>query len=267
MLPSGCGPRAALVRRHGTAGLSRSLWESAGGGFGGAWCMGLVALLPGRCGPLRGRGWAPLAWQAGYRADVSLVGLQHPAGWRGGEVGEGGGAPGFPCGPPPVCWFVSPAAAGGWLEGPCLDPPCGRLCGAARPPLQRALPGLFGIPWRRSRPGGLAAGGSFWPSRPPMCREGGGRGGRSVCCPPRGRGSGAPGGRGEGGRSASVRPPASLGRATKRVSWASLSSWRGLFPCFSGSCLRAAARMRSAGCPCAPVQDYRTVVVTGGPGG
>ena len=35
----------------------------------------------------------------------------------------------------------------------------------------------------------------------------------------------------------------------------------------TGSCSRAAARMRSAGCPCAPAQDSRPVEVTVGPGG
>ena len=181
-----------------------------------------------------------------------------PRAWGGGEGGEGGvGRPEVPRRPPPVPWFISLAAAVGWLEGPCPDPPVRWLCGAARPPLQRALPGLFGIPGRRSRPRGLAAGGSVpavTPAHVPRGRPGGG-GGQSVCRPLSGASLGGPWGRWAGGHSASVRPPASLERAPKRASSASLTSWRVWSPYCSGSCLCAAARMRSAGCPCAPAQD------------
>ena len=116
-----------------------------------------------------------------------------PPGWGGGRGGGGGGHTGVPRRPSPVPWFVSRAAAGGWLESPCPDPPCGRLCGAARLPLHRALPGLFGIPGRRARPGGLAASGSVpavTPAHVPRGRPG--WGGRSVSRPPLGAGWGAP---------------------------------------------------------------------------
>ena len=92
-------------------------------------------------------------------------------------------------------------------------------------------------------------------------------GGRFVCRPPSGAWLGGPGVRGAGGRSALVRPSASLGPALKRASSASLSPWRVWFPYCSGSCPCAAARMRSAGCPCAPARDCRPVEVTVGVAG
>ena len=88
----------------------------------------------------------------------------------------------------------------------------------------------------------------------------GGVGGGAVCVPS-GAWLGGPGGRGTGGRCASVCPSASLGRAPKRASSASLSPWRVWSPYCSGSCPCAAARMRFAGCPCAPAPDCRHVEV------
>ena len=71
-----------------------------------------------------------------------------------------------------------------------------------------------------------------------------------------------PRGAGAGGRSASVRPSASLGRAPKGASLASLCPWRPWSPYCPGSCSCASALMRSAVCQCAPAQDCRPVEVT-----
>ena len=81
-----------------------------------------------------------------------------------------------------------------------------------------------------------------------------------------GRGWRVPGG-GARGPSALVRTSASLGVAPKRASLAPLSPWRVWSAYCSGLCPRAAARMRSAGCSCAPAQDCRPVKVTVGVGG
>ena len=88
-----------------------------------------------------------------------------------------------------------------------------------------------------------------------------------MCRPPSGAWLGGPGRRGAGGRSASVRPSASLGRAPKRALLASLSSWRVWSPYCSGSCPRAATRIWSAGRPCTPARDCKPVGVTVGVGG
>ena len=79
----------------------------------------------------------------------------------GGGIGVRGGvsrrgSPSPPFGP----LVLFSGGCGGWLEGPGPGPPYGRQCSAARPSLQRVRPGLFGVPGRRARPGGLAAGGS-----------------------------------------------------------------------------------------------------------
>ena len=162
-----------------------------GSRFGGAWRMGLVALLPGCRGPLEGGGGLP--WPGGG------VHSRRPGGF-GGRAGRGGGLAGAPPCPPSAPCSASPAAARGWLEGPCPDPPAKVLCGAARPPLHRALPGLFGIPGLRARPGWLAAVGSVpdvTPAHVPPSWPG--RGG-AVCVPPSPRGVvGAPRGAGDGG--------------------------------------------------------------------
>ena len=161
--------------------------------------MGLVALLPGRSGPLgAGGGGATLAWQGGYRADVPLAALQHPAGW--GERGGGArrGSPSPPVGP--LARF--PGGCRGIARGYLPRPPLRLAVRAARPPLQRALPGLFCSPGRRARPGGLAAGGSVpavTPAHLPRWRPGGGGGlGRSVSRPPSGAWLGGPRGAGGG---------------------------------------------------------------------
>ena len=95
------------------------------------------------CVPCAFRGLGPVAPQV------------RPGG-RGGRVG--GGSAGDLHRPlfGPLFFFLG--GCGGWLEGPGPDPPSGRLCGAARPPLQLARPGLLGVPGCRARPGGLAAG-------------------------------------------------------------------------------------------------------------
>ena len=97
---------------------------------------------------------------------------------------------------------------GGGRPGPVCPLPGLGLCA----PL-RAAPCDHGV----SAPGG--GGGGVW-------------GGRPVCSPP---GGVAGGPRGAGGRSTSVRPSASPGRAPKLGLSASLSSWRAWPPYCSGS--------------------------------
>ena len=146
------------------------------------------------------------------------------SGVGGGEGRVGGGRQSSPS-PPfgPLVHF--PGGCGGWLEGPGPDSPYGRRCCAARPPLQRARPGLFGVSGCSARPGGFAAGWSVsavTPSHVPCARPGGG----SVCRPSLGAWLGVFGARGAGNRSASVRPSAFLGRAPERASRALLRPWR-----------------------------------------
>ena len=216
---------------------------------------------PPGCGALSGGGGGSPGPAGGVKGRRLLGRPPASRGLGGGEKGErGGGRAGVPRPPPPVPWLGSPAAAWGWLVGPSPGPPYSWLRGYARPPLLRARPGLFGIPERRARPGWLLMG-QLLPSRPSTCRAGGRGGGGLRQC------AALPRGRGAVGRSASVRPSASLGWALKRASWASPSPWRAWSQYCSGSCPRAAALMRSAGCPCAPVQGCRPVEVTLGVGG
>ena len=189
---------------------------------GGAWRMGLTALPPGCPWPDGGGKGTASPWHA----------LNIPRAEGGGRGGRGGGGSRRGSSPPPSGPLArSPGGCGGWLEAPGPGPLHGRQRGAARPPLPRARPGLFGILGRRARPG--------WP--PVGQSGGGGGGGRLVCRPPSGARLGGPGGRGVGGRSASVRPSASLRRVPKRASPALPSPWRAWPPYCTGSRPRAAA--------------------------
>ena len=85
-----------------------------------------------------------------------------------------------------------------------------------------------------------------------LCGRPGGEG-RSVCHPPSGAWLGGGGERGEGGRSASVRPSASLGCAPKRAYRRCL---------VHGGCGLHAAQVCVRPCPCAPPQECRPVEVT-----
>ena len=156
---------------------------------------------------------------------------------------------------PPVPQPGPSAAAGGWLVGPGPSCPHGWRRGAARPSLPRARSGLFCSPGRRARSGSPPVGQSGW------------GGGRSVRCLPSGARWGGPGVRRGGVRSAPVFPSVSPGRASKRAALALPSPWREWRPYCTGSCLLAAARMRSAGCPCAPAQGCCPAAVTLGAGG
>ena len=74
---------------------------------------------------------------------------------------------------------VSPAPSTNIVTSPTSEPSCGgcRRWSAARPSLQRVRPGLFGVPGRRARPRGLAAGGSVpavTPAHAPCGWPGGG---------------------------------------------------------------------------------------------
>ena len=109
---------------------------------------------------------------------------------------------------------------GGWRDGSPPPSPVPHLSPV------RVRPGPWGSPRRRARP---AAGGSAW-------QGGGGRGGLCAALP----GGVAGGPSGAGGRSASVPPSASPGRATKRVSLPTIRSWRAWAPYCSGSCSLAA---------------------------
>ena len=200
---------------------------------------GRVACRPG--GVLPPGAAAPFFGGGGGGAPLALGGVvgRRPLGpppvsrrLDGGGVGErkgGGGSAVVPRRPPSVPWPRPSAAAGGWLVAPGPEPPHGQRCGAARPSLPRARSGLFGSPgcWVPSS----------WPPVGQSCVEGAG-----PCAAPR-RGLR----RGAGGCSASVCPSTLPGRASSRAAPA--------LPCppyCSGSRPRATARMRSAGCPCAP---------------
>ena len=176
-LPPGRGPRGALACRCRTAGLSRSLWECAGDSFGARGVWAWWRSPSGAAALLGGGGGAPLARQRAYRANVG-----RPPAYRGlgrGEGREGGGSRRGSPSPPfgPLVLFSGRSA--GWLEGPGPGPPYGRQCSAARPSLQSVRPVLFGIPWRRARPGGLAAGGSVpaVTTAHALCQSPGGGGG------------------------------------------------------------------------------------------
>ena len=91
--------------------------------------------------------------------------------------------------------------------------------------------------------GGARASGAF--------RHRGGRGGGGVCAFLPGGAAGGP--RGAGGRPTSVRPSAFPGQATKRVSLASLRSWRVWPPYCSGSC----SRVVSGRGPCGVLVRWR----------
>ena len=129
---------------------------AGGGRFGGARRMSPVALGPGRRGP-HGGGGSPLARRAGVQG-------------------------GRPLSRPPVFGGLGggvhyPGGCRGWLDGPSLGSPHGRQRGVACPSLRRARPELFGVPGRRTRPGGLAACGSVpavMPARVPCGWPGGG---------------------------------------------------------------------------------------------
>ena len=160
--------------------------------------------------------------------------------------------------PPAVPWPGPPAAAGGRLEGPKPKPPPPPRPAAWRRTSFPAECWAWAV-WHPWAPGAvwLAAGAS-------VCLGGLGR---SVCRPPSWARLGGPGGQEAGGRPASVRTRASLGRAPKLASLALPCPWGAWPPYCTGSRPRAAARTRSVGCPCAPVLDCWPVAVTAGVGG
>ena len=171
--------------------------------------------------------------------------------------------------------IVVPAGAGGWGRGGgscCVRPPASRVPQSFREEAGTIPSASGGLGGRRPR--GPRVGGGEWEGRvggravvlhlpplTPLCRWYVFRRGRGVSpgavrgLPPAGqpRGGGGKGGRcaalpggvagglsGAGGRSASVRPSAFCGRATKQVSLAMLWPWRAWLAYCSGSCLRAA---------------------------
>ena len=217
------------------------------------------------------RAWPPYCCSSCPRADAGcgpraaivrsvrlLVVVTAGAGrWHRGGVWRTG-LTAFPLGGGVAPWFLAAP-----LRFPSLDPrqlPEGGLYVPAQAPLWLAA-------WRHAPlPAACAAGaarapGAVWLAAVASVRWGGGR---LVRRRSSGTQLGGPGGRGAGGRSASVRPSPSPGRASKRAAPALPSPWRAWAPYCTGSRPRAAARTRSAGCPCAPAQGCWPAAVTVG---
>ena len=259
-VPLRAGAGLPACRGHCGSGLVTVL------GARGAWAQWRFSLGAAALSGGGGGGGGSPGPVGGYSANVPWPASSDPRAGGGGGREGGGSRQGFPSAPfRPLVNL--PGSCGGWLEGPGPDPPYGRLCAAARPPLQRARPGLIDVPVRRARAQGV----SCWQvspcrhARPCAVQVAGGRG---VFVPPSLKGVlGGPEEPESGGRSASVRPSASLGRAPKQASLASLSPWKVWSAYCSGWCPCAAARMQSAGCPCALAQDCRPVEVSVGVGG
>ena len=144
------------------------------------------------------------------------------------------------CAPPP--FLPRSRAPSRWLGGGGPVPPSPCLALSRAPPRERAR--ASGAVWPL---GGVGGGGAFL--LPPFSG--------AWLSPGR---SGGLRGRGAGSRSASVRPSASLVRAPRRASLASLSSWRVWWAYCCGSCQCAPVRSRSeggaVGRPCAPAGSW-----------
>ena len=204
-------------------GLPRSLWELAGDSPEARSTRTQWRSAPSAAALSVGGGGLPSPG-GGVQGRCPLAGLRHSAGLGGG--GRGGRPAGVPRRPPSLALVHVPGGCRGWLEGPGPGHPYGRvplrirgaarrclsraitasvgrslscplMCewpvgdvrqgGLVRPSLRCARPGLSGVPGRRARPGGLAAGGSvpavasvrvpwvanglLWP--PPAARPGG----------------------------------------------------------------------------------------------
>ena len=276
---SGCHRRCSVGAEHGlhTAPVRFPVWTPAvvrgaplcagagppacRGHFGSrrvaAWrrvAYGLSGLPPSRAPRLSwgGGAGAPLAsgGREGRRPRCPSPASRGPEGGGWGGEGRGsrrgswplsssspartpGGYGGLACSPRPWPPLMASAVA------PRI-PPCrvlGRGCLAA-PGAGRGLAGCWWV--------SLAGGGGGW----------------SVRRPSSGARPGGPRGWGAGGRSASVCLSAPPGRASSRPT-RSLSRP----PHCTGSRPRAAARMRSAGCPCAPAQGCWPAAGTVGVGG